>query len=92
MHDSRCITARRIMSRFMLLSSNPISIDTSTNTVEATVAVGNLPIGIAFSLDGKHAYVANEGSGDVSVIRTAKQKVVTTVAVGTNPFGVGIRP
>ncbi|MGH6852385.1 MAG: hypothetical protein ACREDJ_04135 [Methylocella sp.] len=67
-------------------------IATATKTVAATVTVGTLPLGIAVSLDGKHAYVANGGSGDVSVIRTAKQKVVATVAVGTNPFGVGIKP
>jgi YVTN family beta-propeller protein len=38
--------------------------------------------------EGTHAYVANWGDGSISVIRTAKQKVVATVAVGTNPFGV----
>ena len=58
----------------------------------ATIPVGSLPLLIAFSLDGKHAYVANGGSGDVSVIRTAKKKVVATVAVGTDPTGVGIMP
>ncbi|MGH6839154.1 MAG: YncE family protein, partial [Methylocella sp.] len=67
-------------------------IDTSTKTVVATIPVGTLPLGVAFSLDGKHAYVANGGSGDVSVIQTVKQKVVATVAVGTTPFGVAITP
>ncbi|MGH6838167.1 MAG: hypothetical protein ACREDT_05080 [Methylocella sp.] len=49
-------------------------------------------VGVAVAPNGKHAYVANGGSGDVSVIRTTKEKVVATVVVGTNPFGVGIRP
>ncbi|MGH9208408.1 MAG: choice-of-anchor tandem repeat GloVer-containing protein, partial [Acidimicrobiales bacterium] len=68
-------------------------IDTATKTVVgAPIPVGNVPIGIAFTLDGKHAHVTNSGDGSVSVIRTAKKKVVATVAVGTSPFGAGIRP
>jgi YVTN family beta-propeller protein len=67
-------------------------IDTSTKTVVGTpIPVGNLPVGVAFTLDGKHAYVANEGDGSVSIIRTATNKVVSTVTVGTDPFGESIR-
>ncbi|HEX3495802.1 MAG TPA: YncE family protein, partial [Methylocella sp.] len=73
--------------------NNVSVIDTATKTVLGTpILVGNLPLGIAFTLDGKHAYVANSGSGDVSVIRTAKKKMVAKVAVETSPFGVGIMP
>jgi DNA-binding beta-propeller fold protein YncE len=32
---------------------------TATNTVEATVAVGVEPVGVAITPDGTHAYVAN---------------------------------
>ena len=82
----------RLIENQFSLSTTSVN-DTATNTVVgATIPVRSLPLGIAFSLNGKHAYVANGGSGDVSVIRTAKKKVVATVAVGTNPFGVGIRP
>ena len=38
------------------------------------------------------AYVANEGSANVSVIDTATNKVVATVPVGNNPFGVAVTP
>ena len=34
-------------------------IDTATNTVVATVAVGSNPIGVAVTPDGKHVYVTN---------------------------------
>ena len=46
-------------------------IDTATNTVTATVSVGNNPWGIAVNPNGKKVYVANRGSNNVSVIDTA---------------------
>ena len=45
-------------------------IDTASNTVVATVTVGTSPRGIAITPDGKHAYVANLISNNVSVIDT----------------------
>ncbi len=87
-------------------SSNSVSvIDTASNMVVATVVgVGppphpphSGPIAIAFTPDGKHAYVANYDSrGTVSVIDTATNMVVMgtgfPIPVGTNPFRVGIIP
>jgi YVTN family beta-propeller protein len=43
-------------------------IDTATNTVVATVAVGNAPGAVAISPDGTRAYVANNQDGTVSVL------------------------
>ena len=40
-------------------------IDTATNTVVATVAVGSNPIGVAVTPDGKHVYVTNQTSQTV---------------------------
>ena len=37
-------------------------IDTATNTVVDTVAVGNFPIGVAVAPDGAFIYVTNFGS------------------------------
>src|SRR5262249_44213812 len=45
-------------------------IDPATNTVVATVRVGDAPTDVAITPDGARAYVANFG-GDVSVIDTA---------------------
>ncbi len=71
-------------------------IDTATNTVEATVPVGNEPFWVAVAPDGKHAYVTNCNeslpAGSVSVIDTATNTVVATVPVGTDSVGVGIVP
>src|SRR3989304_24158 len=69
-------------------------IDTATNTVVATVAVGTNPLGVAITPDGARAYVTNSGGGanSVSVIDTATNTVVATVGVGSSPFGVAITP
>jgi YVTN family beta-propeller protein len=67
-------------------------IDTATNSVTATVNVGNNPYGVAVTLDGKRVYVANSGINTVSVIDTATNKVTATVNVGDNPCGVAVTP
>ncbi|MGH6838117.1 MAG: YncE family protein [Methylocella sp.] len=58
-------------------------IDTGANppAVVAMVPVGDCAIGVAITPDGKHAYVANNGSGTVSVIDTASNTEVATVPV-----------
>ena len=42
--------------------------------------------------DGARVYVANFGSGTVSVIATATNAVEATVAVGDDPVGVAVTP
>jgi YVTN family beta-propeller protein len=74
--------------------SNSVSvIDTSTNTVVATVGVGTRPFGVAVTPDGTRAYVTNNiVSGSVSVIDTSSRTVVATIGVGANPLQVAITP
>src|SRR5947208_2126456 len=67
-------------------------IDTSSNTVVATVAVEFVPLGVAITPDGTRAYVTTEGSNSVSVIDTSSNTVVARVAVGIEPQGVIITP
>jgi len=73
-------------------SNNVSVIQTSDNTVVATVAVGSTPNGVAVTPDGTVAYVANVNSNNVSVIRTSDNTVVATVAVGIFPVGVAVTP
>jgi YVTN family beta-propeller protein len=54
--------------------------------------VGRTPIRVVITPDGKHAYVANQNSNDVSVIDTATNSVVATVPVGIQPLGVAVTP
>ena len=69
-------------------------IDTSTNSVTATVSDASLnyPRGVAISPNGSYAYVANYGGGTVSVIDTSTNSVTAAVTVGTSPMGVAISP
>lgn len=57
-----------------------------------SVPVGNHPRAVAASPDGRWVYVANEGSGTVSIIDTASNAVVATIPVGPNPRHAAVTP
>ena len=69
-------------------------IDTATNTVTATVPVGDNPRGVAINPAGTRVYIPNLKDNNVSVINTSTNTVITTVAVGVWPEATGlfIRP
>jgi len=73
-------------------------IDTTSNTVTATIPVGSGPLGVAVTPDGSTVYVANEAqgtvAGTVSVIATASNTVTATIPGFSEPiaFGVFIGP
>src|SRR3979411_1346148 len=73
-------------------SNNVSVIDTASNTVTATVAVGPNPTGVAVHPAGPRAYVANQSTHTVSVINPASNTVPATVAVGIFPTGVAVNP
>lgn len=74
-------------------SDNTVSvIDTATNTVIATVAVGINPSALAVTPNGALVYVPNTASDNVSVISGATNTLVATVAVGPSPFAAAITP
>ena len=73
-------------------SNNVSVIDTSSNTVVATVPVGASPIADAVTPDGAFVYVANSGTTNVSVIDTSTNMTVATIPVGGQPFGMAITP
>ena len=74
-------------------------IDTASNQVPATIAVGYEPVGVAVSPDGSQVYVTNQcasssncNNGTVSVIDTATNAVTATIPVGNAPLGVAVSP
>jgi YVTN family beta-propeller protein len=77
-------------------------VSTSTDGVIGTVDVGDGPIDVAFSPDGRTAYVTDNGflePGSVSVVDTATLGVVRTLAMpvqtsssGSNPTSVAVSP
>ena len=66
------------------------AIDTASNSVVATVAVGKRPWNMARSGDGSKLYVANGRSASVSVIDTRRMESVKEIPVGSFPWGVAI--
>ena len=56
-------------------------INLATNTVTATIAVGNSPEGICASPNGKKVYVVNAVSLTISIINTATNTVSATIPV-----------
>jgi YVTN family beta-propeller protein len=63
-------------------------IDTSTDTVTATVPVGTFPTCVAVSPNQKFVYVSDYFSNSESIIDTATNTVTGSVPVGSNPVGV----
>jgi YVTN family beta-propeller protein len=99
---NRALTATEIQSIFDASStgllayvanenSNDVSvINTKTNTVQASIPVGELPVCIA-SLPGQsRAYVANWGSANISVIDTTTNSVTNSIPVGDHPIGIAV--
>lgn len=67
-------------------------INTSDNTVTATVSVGDEPWGVAVDPDGDYVYVTNKSGANVSVISTYYNTVTATIDVGSDPWGVAVTP
>ncbi|HEY6390811.1 MAG TPA: malectin domain-containing carbohydrate-binding protein [Bryobacteraceae bacterium] len=74
-------------------SSSAGVIDTSSNTLMATVATGSSPTSVAVSADGLNAYVVNEYSFSLSTISVATNAVMNTIQhVGVYPIAVATTP
>jgi YVTN family beta-propeller protein len=67
-------------------------IDTASNTVVATIPVGQDPNGVAITSDGKQVYVTNQLDDSVSVIDIASNTVVATIPGFVIPVGVAVTP
>ena len=57
-----------------------------------TIRVGNSPIWVAVSPDGRRAYITDFRSDSVSVIDTATDTVIAAISVGVGPRGVVVSP
>jgi YVTN family beta-propeller protein len=67
-------------------------IDTTSNTVVATIPVHKLPYSIDVDHDGHRAYVANSGSNTVSVIDLDRRREVAVAGTGEQPGLARISP
>lgn len=62
------------------------------NTVVATIAVGDLPQGMAITPNGQTVYVVNYQSKDVSVIDTASNTITASITLASYPGAIAITP
>jgi YVTN family beta-propeller protein len=67
-------------------------INTTNNSIIATVPVGNYHIGVAVAPDATKVYVGNYYSKTISVISTANNTIAASVPVGNGPEGVAVTP
>ncbi len=69
-------------------SSNNLVVFYTGGQLVGRVPVGTDPAGLALAPDDRTAYVANQGSNDVSVVTLSDRKEVARVPCGTGPFDV----
>jgi YVTN family beta-propeller protein len=60
--------------------------------ITAAVAVGDIPSHVAFNPAGTRAYVANQGSNNVSVVNVASGTVIGNVPVSSDAWNVIVSP
>ncbi|MGD0146879.1 MAG: YVTN family beta-propeller repeat-containing protein, partial [Nitrososphaerales archaeon] len=93
MHSSRMVSNApvRVLSvaislvLILVLLTAKVSL---ADSVTSTVSVGTNPEGVALDPTNGYLYVANFGSGTVSVIDGSTNTVVTNVTVGVYPIKI----
>ncbi|HEU0006050.1 MAG TPA: glycosyltransferase family 39 protein [Terriglobia bacterium] len=75
-------------------TSNTVSVvDAEVLTVIRDIPVGKEPFGLAFSPDGRRAFVANAQSREVSVIDTTRHRLIQNIAIPSElPVWVAAAP
>lgn len=93
------LTSTALLTVLTLFGLHPqtASGSTAAPTVSAMVNVGDYPVGIATTPDGRYVWVADNyvnqpRNGTVSIIDAATRTVSATIAVGREPYGVAISP
>jgi gliding motility-associated-like protein len=73
--------------------SNNISVINSiTKNLVTTIALGDNPVGVAISPDGKRVYVTNKFTQTVSVINAITNTVIGSIPVNFDPFSLAVSP
>jgi YVTN family beta-propeller protein len=67
-------------------------IDAATLRRTGPFKVGKQPQSAAFSADGEHGYIVNEGDNTISVLDGHTGKVTATVKVGHSPRYIAVSP
>jgi YVTN family beta-propeller protein len=73
-------------------SGQVAAIETSSNTISSTIAVGKTPIYGVMTSDGKRAFILNQADGTVSVINSQANQLDAVPSPAVNPIPVGTAP
>jgi YVTN family beta-propeller protein len=73
-------------------SGQVAAIETSSNTISSTIAVGKAPVYGVMTADGKRAFIMNQADGTVSVINSQANQLDTVPSPAVNPIPVGTSP
>ena len=65
---------------------------TTVSPVVGIIPVGVSPRSFMFDPEGRNIYVVNRGSNTISEIDKTRKKVIHTINVGENPYGIAIFP
>ncbi|HYL67470.1 MAG TPA: fibronectin type III domain-containing protein [Nitrosopumilaceae archaeon] len=84
-------TSRWLILVFALVSIGMIVHNAFADTYVDTIQVGSNPYGVDVNSNTNKIYVANYGSGTVSVINGSTDKVVNTIGA-SNPFRLAVNP
>lgn len=68
-----------------------VFLDAATGAKRGELATGSGAHAIAFTTDGRKAYVTNQTAGTVSAIDVATKRVAATITVGAKPNGLVFR-
>jgi YVTN family beta-propeller protein len=69
--------------------SHVFVIDAGSLAVLTEIEVGQAPAGISMHPDGSRVYVASTGTGEISVVNTATNSLVSTLDIGGAPYAFG---
>ena len=79
-------------SVYVALGSSDLAVvDPATNTA-VKVPVGSLQVGVAITPDGAKVYATKILTGEIAVIDTATNSLITSIPVGPAPFGIAMSP
>lgn len=67
-------------------------VETRTGRVTAEIRTGAAPTGVAFTGDGRRAFVTNREDDSVAVVDAAARRVEKTLPAGDEPHGVLVTP
>jgi YVTN family beta-propeller protein len=73
--------------------SNSISVVTlPEERLDVEIAVGKDPRCVAWALDGNYVLVTNQASDSVSIASVSRGRVVQTISVDAEPYGIVVHP